>query len=946
LVTYNQSKKEQMMNQIYKTIAIGVLAFPITLCAGAQDKADYPDSIANIVNVAFHKVNKKDLMGGVSSLNMIDLTDKDYSTYSLDNLQANVGGYNGQLWNQGDVLVLVDGVPRDANNVLPTEIEQITFLKSASAIALYGSKGANGVVLITTKRGRNDGLKVSARANATLFVPKRYPKYLGSAEYMTLYDEALENDGKSAVYSDKDIYNYASGKDPYRYPNINFFSNDYLKKTYQRYDGNVEISGGGTFAHFYTNIDLYHLNDLMDFGEGKDNGTTRLNVRGNIDLKLNNWISGWIDADATFYSVRNDNADYWKSSATLRPTSQYPLTPLIPISMVEPNDESSQILINNSNNIIDGKYLLGGTQSIQTNPFASMYAGGHNTYNSRQFQFDGGININLEKVLKGLSFKTMFAIDYATGYTTTIENSYAVYEPSWNDYSGKDLISSLTKYGNDKKTGTQTTSGSSSKQMILFNAQFDYNRQWGPHGLSAILLCNGYQQTISGTYHRVSNANLGLDINYNYLGKYYADFSGAAIHSAKLAEGHREAFSPVGTLAWKINKENFMKRIPWINNLALNLSYGLINEDIDISDYYMYDDVFTATGTWWGWSESANSMQTSDSQRGGNKDLTFIKRKEFRIGLDAQLFDGLLTLNTNFFNICRDGLLTTPNSIYPSYFFTYWPKSSFLPNVNYNNDRKTGIDFTVDLHKKLGEVDLNLGMTGMTFTSRWTKYSENVQYDWLKSKGAYTDAIRGYECLGFFQDDKDVASSAVINSNTKPGDLKYKDQNGDGIIDSKDAVVLGHWSSDFYFGVNFTAKWRNFTLYLNGTGQCGGKAIKNNSYEWVYGDGKYSDVVLGRWTKETAATAVYPRLTTEGSELNFVTSSFWIYSTTAFRINKVQLTYDLPKHIFGNSFIKGLSVYVSGADLLTIAHERKYMETNIDSAPKTRSYNLGVKVNL
>lgn len=935
-----------MMNQIYKTIAIGALTFPLTLCAGAQDKADYPDSVANLVNVAFQKVHKKDLMGGVSSINMIELTDKNYNTYSLSNLQAHVGGYNGELWNQGDALVLVDGVPRDASNVLPTEIEQITFLKAASAVVLYGSRAADGAILITTKRGRNDGLKVSVRGDATLFVPKRYPKYLGSAEYMTLYNEALENDGKSAVYSDEDIYNYASGKDPYRYPNLNFFSSDYLNKTYQRYDGNVEISGGGSFAHFYTNIGLYHLNDLINFGEGKNNGTTRLNVRGNIDLKLNDWVSGWVDAAASFYSARNDNASYWSNSATLRPTSQYPLTPLIPISMIESNDESSQTLIANSSNVVDGKYLLGGTQSIQTNPFAAMYAGGYNTYNSRQFQFDCGINMDLGSVLKGLSFKTMFAVDYSTGYTTTISNSYAVYEPSWNDYSGTDLVSSLTKYGTDKKTGTQTTSGSSSTQTILFNAHFDYNRQFGPHGLSAMLLCNGYQQTISGTYHRTSNANLGVDLNYNYLGKYYADFSGAAIHSAKLAAGHRNAFSPVGTLAWRINQENFLKEVSWIDDLKLNLSYGLVNEDIDIEDYYMYDDVFTSTGTWWGWSESANSMQTSDSQRGGNDDLTFVKRKEFRIGLDAKVFDGLLTLNTNFFNVCTDGLLTTPSNIYPSYFVTYWPVSTFLPYVNYNNQRRTGIDFTLDAHKKLGDFDLDLGLTGMTYTSRWTKYSENVQYDWLKYEGAYTDAIRGYECLGFFQDEDDVANSAVINSNTKPGDLKYKDENGDGIIDSKDAVVLGHWSSDFYFGVNFTAKWRNFTLYMNGTGQCGGKGIKNNSYEWVYGSGKYSDVVLGRWTKETASTATYPRLTTEGSELNFVTSSFWIYSTTAFRINKVQLTYDFPLHLFHSSFVKGLSVYMSGSDLLTIAHERKYMETNVGSAPQTRSYNLGVKVNL
>jgi TonB-dependent SusC/RagA subfamily outer membrane receptor len=189
------------------------------------------------VNVAFRTVDKSDLMGGVSSINMVELTHKNYTTYSLDNMQAYVGGYTGQLWNMGDALVIVDGVPRDANNVLPSEIEQITFLKSASAVVLYGSRAAKGAILITTKRGRNEGLKVSVRGNATIYTPKEYPTYLSSAPYMKLYNEARLNDGNTAAYSENDIYAYAQGDNPYRYPSINFFSNDYLSKTYQRYEG-------------------------------------------------------------------------------------------------------------------------------------------------------------------------------------------------------------------------------------------------------------------------------------------------------------------------------------------------------------------------------------------------------------------------------------------------------------------------------------------------------------------------------------------------------------------------------------------------------------------------------------------------------------------------------------------------------------------------------------
>lgn len=933
------------MKHIIKNIALGAALLPVA--AVAQTEKEYTDSVASQVNVAFRTVNEADLMGGVSTVNMVEQAKKDYTTYSLDGMDALVGGYNGQLWNQGEALVLVDGVPRDASNVLPTEIEQITFLKAASAVVLYGSRAAKGVILITTKHGRNDGLNVSVRGNASLYVPKSYPKYLGSAAYMELYNEALQNDGKAAVYSEDDIYHYASNENPYRYPNINFFDSQYIKKTYQRYDGTAEFSGGGRLAHFYANIGLSNVGSLMNFGEGKNNHTTRLNVRGNIDLRLNDWIDGYVNANATFYDARNDNSNFWSESATMRPTSQYPLVPFIPISYVEEADAVTLKTIQNSNYIIDGKYFLGGTQSQQTNPFAAMYAAGYNKYTSRQMQFDMGMNFDLNSLVKGLKLKTKFAVDYHTQYNTSINNEYAVYEAKWNNYSGQDLITSITKYGTDKRTGTQNLSNSHDKQLILMQAQLDYDRSFGDHNLNATLLAHGYQISEDGKYHRTSNANLGLQLAYNYAHTYYADLSMAAIHSAKLAEGHREAISPVVSLGWRLKNESFLRNVKAVDDLKLTASYGIINQDLDIEKYYMYDYVFTATGTWWGWNEVANSMQTSDSQQGSNYNLGFIKRKEFRAGLTGSLWEGALKFDANFFTTSTNGLLTTASTIYPSYFQTYWPVSTFLANTNYNNQRRTGVDLTLNVHQKFGEFDTNFGVSAMYYTSKNTKWDENVEYDWLKAEGQSIEAMRGYECLGFFKDADDVANSAKINNNTKPGDLKYKDQNGDGIIDSKDQVVIGKWTAPFQMGVHFTVKYKDFTFFAQGSGTFGGNGLKNGKDTWVYGDGKYSDVVLNRWTPETASTATYPRLTTESGDLNFVASDFWKYSTSAFRLNKVQLTYDLPQSFFaGDSFVKGVSVYVSGSNLLTIAKERKYMELNVGTAPQTRMYNLGVKVNL
>jgi hypothetical protein len=724
-----------------------------------------------------------------------------------------------------------------------------------------------------------------------------------------------------------------------------------LSKSYQRYEGIAEFSGGGQYAHFYANVGLYHNNDLLNFGEGKNNGTTRLNVRGNIDLRLNDWITGYVNANATFYDVRSDRSNFWAESAKITPTSQTPLTPLVPISALNLNDAEQLKLYEGSNYIVDGQYLLGGTQNQKTNPFAAMYVAGWNKYTSRQMQFDMGMNFDLNRVLKGLSFKTKFAVDYATTYNTTLSNDYATYEPVW-DQNKYNKVTKLNKYNLDKRTGIPSVSGTTYKQLILWQGQFDYNRSFGLHNVDATLLAHGYQQSIAGEYHRVSNANLGLNVGYNYNKTYYAELSMAAIHSAKLAEGHREAVSPVVSAAWRISNEKFMEGTKsWLDDLKINASYGVINEDLDIEKYYMYDNVFTATGTWWGWSEAANSMQTSDSQRGANYELGFVKRKEFRVGIDASLWNGLISLNANYFNVKFDGLLVTPEAQMPSYYHTYWPNSTFLAYMNYNIQSRSGFDFTVNVHKQFGEVDLQAGFTGMVYDCKNDRYSELVAHDWMKAEGQRIDALRGYKCLGFMteadmkeENGKKVPAVATINNYAKPGDLKYEDMNGDGIIDSNDQVILGKWTPDVTLGFNFTAKYKNFTLFLNATGNFGASAVKNNSYMWCE-TGKYSDVLLNRWTPETAATATYPRLSLEHSDLNYVTSDFWTYKTDAVRLNKVQLTYDFPSSMFQGSFVNGLQLYVYGADLLTIAKERKYMETAVGSAPQCRSYNLGVKVN-
>ena len=940
------------MNKIVSKY-VGILSLSLfALCPQgvmAQEAAE-----TDTINVAFRQSDVRDVIVPVSSVNVKELLEKNYNTYSLDNMQALVAGYNGQLWNQGEALVMVDGVPRDANNVLPSEIEDITFMKGASAVVLYGSRAAKGVILITTKRGKIAPLKISARADYQMDAAKSFPKYIDGAQYMTLYNQALKNDGLATKYTEEDIYNTALGANPYRYPNQQFYTSDYVKKTKSRWDVTAEFEGGGKFAQFYTNISYYRVGDFINFGEGKDNFTDRLNIRGNIDLRLADWATGWVNANATYYNQRNSNSDFWGAASTLRPIR---VAPFVPVSYIDSDDVNSLALINNTKNIIvdpaglpAGRYFLGATQDDRTNALADMYGAGYNTWTSRQMQFDMGAKFDLASILKGLSFKTMFAVDYSTSYSTAINDSYDSFRVNWTQYDGKDVVGTLDVMSEYKHTGTLNASNSAEKQTIAWNGQFDYVNTFDAHNLHATLVANGYQQTISGEYHKVSNANLGLQVSYNYAHKYYADLAGNVIHSAKLAQGHREAFSPSITLGWRLTGEEFMKDINWLNDLRLTAGYTVLNQDLDIEEFYMYKNIFTATGTWWGWSDANNSIQTSDSQRGGNEDLGFIKRKEFTVGLNGAMFDNKVKIAVNYFNTTTDGLLSQPDYIYPSYMHTYWPVSTFIPYINYGKNRRQGIDFSVMYNEKFGDVDFGAQLFGQTTTSKNLQVAENVEYDYLRREGKYTDGLWGLQCLGYYNSQDEINNAEAKSSfgDVKPGDLKYVDQNGDGTIDSKDEVELGRWSAKFTGGLNLTLKYKNFTLFAMLTGQFGGKALKNDTYNWVYGERKYSDVVLGAWTAEKYAngeSVSYPRLTTQGGDNNFRASDYWMYSTDRVDLQRVQLTYDFDKKIFGdNSIVKGLQVYVNGSSLLTIAGEREQMERNVGSAPQTRSFTLGAKV--
>ena len=470
-----------------------------------------------------------------------------------------------------------------------------------------------------------------------------------------------------------------------------------------------------------------------------------------------------------------------------------------------------------------------------------------------------------------------------------------------------------------------------------------------------------------------------LQASYDYAGRYFADISLAGVHSARLPEGNREAISHSFTLGWNLAKENFLKDT-FVDDLLLSASYSNLSEDIDVymsannteNYFYLYEANWATDGSGFGWNEGVTT-ERAYSKSGSNPALDFIHRKELSFTLRGSFFNKLIAAELTYFNTDMDGFIIQDPTAFPSYLSGGLSGSSFKPAINNNIQNRKGLDFSITAQKQFGKVHAQLGVVGTYLTTEWKKYDEIVDptATWRNSKneliheGNAIDAISGYNCLGFYTlDDFDVTTNAdgftkytlkkslptpKIGGTIQPGDLKYEDVNGDGVLDSKDQIDLGKWGtfgSPLTLGVNLTLKYKNWTLFVLGNGQFGAKGMKNNGYYYMSGDAKYSVFARGRWTPETADVATHPRLTTQSSANNSAASTFWLYSTDRFNLRKVQLTYDFPEEMFNGKWVKALSIYLNGNDLLTIAKERKLMETNVGYAPQTRFYNLGVKVTL
>lgn len=906
------------------------------------------------LNLGVVTKNRRSIVGAITSINTKDRLTYDNTQRLRNYINGLMLGVRGSgnirgIGGTNDAVFVIDGViGRDPNILNMEEVEQITVLRDANSVALYGSQARNGVIVINTKRGKANKKEVNVNVLSSFSTPISLPNYLGSADYMTLFNEALTNDGVPANdgrrFTSEEIQNTRSGLNPFEYPDLDLYSNDFVQPFVHSTNVITEFSGGNENNQYYVNVGWNRNSAWVDINDDFNAGANRFNIRGNIDFKVNDWITSSLDGIAIISTNKSSRGNLLNTATTLRPNIY---SPFIPIDLLNTNDPviAGQL---DAANTFNGM-LLGSSQQFGANsPVALAIAGGHQNRVERSTQFNNTINFDLDRIAKGLSAKTYLSFDFFDSHNRTIENDFKTYEPTWQG----NRITGLTEFGVDLKDQRENLSTNEFISRFGFYGLINYDTTFGKdHSLNTTFLGFFNSQRQNDVRQTDIDSHLGFQTSYDYKKKLFVDFTATYSNSIKLPEGNRGALSPTGGIAYVLSEEPFLKNNKFINYLKIKTSGGIIRSDRGINGYYLYDENYSnGSNVNWGDGQSNNRQNITQGQ---NLDLTFEERIDFNLGLETYLMNSLW-IEANYFRTELDKQITFLQDQYPSFYDT------FRPYDNFNNNLYTGFELGLNFNKNYQDLSISLGANILYSQTERIRRSEVFAEDYLQTQGREISTIFGLVDQGFYAESDfsgvDSNGNYILNTGlavpnfgkpVQPGDIKYQDQNGDNIIDNDDRIAIGQSSSPWTYALNLNLSYKRFNLFVLGTGQSGAMGNKLNSnfneYYSVDGNDKYSEVVLGRWTPATANTATFPRLSSVTNQNNFRNSSFWLYKNNFFNISRAQLTYQFTEALIDNLGIENLSMNISGTNLIEISENRDIRQLRIGSDPLARTFTLGIR---
>lgn len=826
------------------------------------------------------------------------------------------------------MLVIVDGFESTLDNISAEEIESISLLKDASALALYGGRGANGVLLVTTKKGKISAPKIGFRVQTGIQAPTYKSDPLGSYDYARLYNQALTNDGLATRYSDDALAAYQSGANPYLYPNVNW-RKEVLKNTAPLSMAEMTFRGGSDVIRYYVMAGLLQNSGLYKGTDSKRKESSnayymRFNFRTNIDVNISKELMASLYAGGSIgdnSSLGGDNTAYGLINS---------LWATAPNAFPVYNPDGS----------------FGGNAS-QTNPVGELLNRGLYKENNRSLQVVFNLKYDFSKLIKGLSMTAGVGYNNYEADTSSKTRNYARYALTANgdnDYS-------YTQYGVDAPL-TATEGFKTDYTRVNFKAQADYSRTFGNHGLDATVFFLTDIYKVYGVRHDSKYLNYAGRLTYNFRKTYIAEFAASYMGSDNFAPGKRFGFFPAVSAAWVMSNEKFMENVSWIDELKLRASYGTVGND-QTSGRFLFDATYGGRGSYLFGTTSASSGGFGETTL-DNKNVGWEHKTIFDVGFDARLAKNL-TLGFDYFHEVQKDILTLPSaSVLGLVGASY---GGILPMMNVGKVTNHGVEVTARYDGHAGKQFTYFVEGGAWYAkNKINEMSENLQvYDYLYSKGHSVGTPMVLVAERLYQQDDFNADGSLKDGiavphygRVAPGDIKYVDQNDDKIIDSNDSYPMGYsvlpeWNYTLRLGMQykgfdldvFFQGVANRDVYLNGSSIY---SFKNN--------GNASTLALDSWTPENT-DATYPRLSTNNFDNNYRTSTFWKRNGNYLRLRNVQLGYSLPANWMRSIKLSNVYLYINATNLLTFSHLDGLGDPemgNLLNYPLMKTYNVGLKI--
>ncbi|TKK67954.1 TonB-dependent receptor [Ilyomonas limi] len=845
-------------------------------------------------------------------------------------------------------LIIVDDIQytyEQLAQINVNEIESISILKDASTTAVYGIKGANGVLIVKTRRGASGIPQVNVRVEAGANSPTRKPKFLNAYQSATLVNEALRNDGLQPQFSQYELDMYQSHQQPYLYPDVNWY--DVVFKDFSmQANTNVDISGGTDNVKYFIsagaftqNGNLHHFADARNESVNNQYFYHRYNFRSNLDIQATKSLKLRFDVSGRFGQINNPLV-YSNTTATSIMSEIYNYGIITPFAAPVLNPDGSYA------------YAFGPNLTNVPTINARLATMGYTRNSRTDFNTLFDATQRLDFITKGLSVQVRFAYAGTNDITRTQSRRYT--PPAYHyDSSGTYTLDKNGKYN----LAPFALSGSNDLYDRRINIQgfINYDRTLGSNHFYALGLFNqeNYTTKVFGAYRLDVPQKLRgytLKLGYDYKSKYLVDFNAGYNGSDRFGSGHRYGFFPAGSIGWNLAGEDFFKNaFPMFQLFKIRASYGLVGSDAVVDNRYLYQQIY-ARGGYYFFGTTANTVQGLYEGSLGNSNVTWEKSRKKDLGLDINMLQDKLSITADYFNEYRYDQLFYPGSI-PNIIGVGFAREN-LASV-----RNHGYEGSIRFQSKIGNVGYDI--TGVfSYAKNKIVYEDEPSpaYPWLARTGHPINQPFGYTAIGFYESEEDIEKSPKPNidpSAIKPGDLKYADLNGDGVIDERDQGPIGkpnipNTSAGVTFGVHY--KGLDVSILFQGAFNYSfaiqGIGIQPFQSQW-------QPIHELRWTAENAANAKFPRLSSSASYESSPTaypSSFWLINAMYVRMKTVEIGYQFPKQALPFK-INSARLYFSGYNLFTWTNFKLYQQdpevasnTAGDAYLNQRVMNIGLQV--